>query len=89
MKTLNRMILTAAAASLAFLPVAAQANTRASDSGAMYSTSAPGIGRESDGESLAGGIGLLGLISLAAIIAGLLVASDVIGDDENDASAGT
>jgi hypothetical protein len=43
MKTANRMILAATAASVAMLPIAAQASTRAGDNGSVYSTSAPGL----------------------------------------------
>jgi len=53
MKTLARMMLAAAATSLAIAPVAAQAGTRASQSSPIYSVSAPGKGREAKGESLA------------------------------------
>ena len=85
MKTVNRVILTAAAASMAVLPVAAQANTRAGDSGAIYSASAPGLGRADDGEEVGGsGVGIiLGILAAAAVIAGIIVASDSEDDGQS------
>jgi len=78
------MMLTAAAATMAFTPIAAQAGTRASDSGAVYSLSAPGVGRDDDGEKLAGFSIILVLFAVAASVAGLGFATGVIGDDNND-----
>lgn len=90
MKTATRFALAAAAASMAVLPVAAQANTRAGDSGAVYSTSAPGLGRAATGEgqSEEGGISaiLLGLISAGLIVTGIVFATQ--SDDEGQ-SPGT
>ena len=89
MKTVNRMILTAAAATMAVLPVAAQASTRAGDSGAIYSASAsaPGLGREDDGESIKGGISIiLALLAAAAVIGGIIAATS---SNDNGQSPGT
>lgn len=80
MKTVNRVLLTAAAASMAVLPVAAQANTRAGDNGAIYSQSAPGIGRDAEGESIGNG----GKILLALIAAGLVTFGIIKATDSKD-----
>lgn len=86
-KTVNRMILTAAAASMVVLPVAAQANTRAGDSGAIYSASAPGVGRTAEGEELGGGITIiLAILAAAAVIGGIINATD---SDDDGQSPGT
>lgn len=87
MKTANRMILAATAASMALLPIAAQANTRAGDSGSVYSVSGPGLGRATDGESLESAEGIvLGLIGAGVAIGGIILASQ--SDDEGQ-SPGT
>lgn len=87
MKTLNRAILSAAAASLAMLPIAAQANTRAGDSDSVYSVSAPGLGRAAEGESAISGTAVvLALIALGLIAGGIYFAAD--SDDEGQ-SPGT
>ena len=83
-KTVSRIAMTAAAAGLVFAPIAAQANTRAGDSGAVYSISTasqPGVGRSADGESLEGESGLLlALLAAAAVIAGIII---IIEDEDN------
>lgn len=87
MKFAARLAMTAAAAGLAFAPIAAQANTRAGDSGNFYSASAvsqPGIGREADGEALEGTGGILIILLGAAAIAGIII----IIDDEDNQSPG-
>lgn len=87
MKTLNRVILSAAAASLAAMPIAAQANTRAGDNGSVYSVSAPGLGRSAEGESAASGTTvILALIAAGLIIGGIVFATQ--SDDEGQ-SPGT
>jgi len=88
MKTVNRIILSAAAASMAVLPVAAQANTRAGDSGAIYSTSAPGLGRAAEGEEVGGGgTGIIiAILAAAAVIGGIIMATD---SDDDGQSPGT
>ena len=49
---MSRLLVTAAAASMAFAPVAAQANTRASDNAPVYTSAAsqPGLARLSGGK---------------------------------------
>lgn len=83
-KIASRMLLSAAAASMAVLPVVAQANTRAGDSGAIYSVSTPGVGRSAEGESIAGGAILLAIFAGAGIVAGALYAAGVIGEDDDE-----
>ncbi|MGY6637360.1 MAG: hypothetical protein ACXIUO_09495 [Erythrobacter sp.] len=79
MKTATRFVLAAAAASMAVLPVAAQANTRAGDSGVVHSASAPGLGRAAAGERQGAEEGfspiLLGLISAGLVITGIVLAT--------------
>ena len=80
-KTTSRLVMTAAAASLAFAPIAANANTRAADSTATYTTaSAPGEGVDAKGEKLAGAPGIL----LALFGGGLIIAAIIIAADEDD-----
>jgi hypothetical protein len=88
MKTVSRIIFAAAASSLAIAPIAAQAGTRASDSGSVYSVSAPGAGRAAKGESIEddGGTIILALLAGAAIITGIVFATQ--SDDEGQ-SPGT
>lgn len=83
-KTTTRLIVGAAAASLAFAPIAAQANTRAGDSAPVYSTSTaqPGLARSAEGEELRGTPGILiALLAAAAAIAGIVVMADNEDDD--------
>lgn len=87
MKTATRMIMAAAATSMAVLPVAAQANTRAGDSGTVYSSAQPGLGRAAEGESVASGLSIIiALFSSALIIGGIIFATE--SDDEGQ-SPGT
>lgn len=85
MKAVNRIILTAAAASMTVLPVAAQANTRAGDNGAIYSTSTPGLGRTADGEEVGGsGVSIiLAILAAAAVIGGIIIAADPNDDSQS------
>jgi hypothetical protein len=88
-KTVSRMMMTAAAASLAIAPIAVQAGTRASDSGSVYSvaSSAPGIGRADEGESAVSGIAvILALLAAGLIGAGIYFATD---SDDDGQSPGT
>lgn len=81
--TASRIMMAAAAAGLAVAPVAAQANTRAGDSGSVYSVSAsgPGLGRAAEGEFLNDGIAIIvALLAAAGIISGIVIAVDS-GDD--------
>lgn len=68
MKSFSRIMLAAAATSLAVAPVAAQAGTRASEG---VSLSAPGKGRSAKGEALRGA----STIILALGAAGLFIAA--------------
>ena len=86
-KTVNRMLLAATAASMALLPIAAQASTRAGDSGSVYGVSAPGLGRAATGEALESDEGIvLALIGGGLVIGGIIFASE--SDDEGQ-SPGT
>jgi hypothetical protein len=92
-KTVTRLMAAAAALGLVAAPIVAQANTRAA-SGPIFASAnaAPGMGRAADGEGQEeGGIGgvALGAIAGGVILVGVLVATDVIGDDDDDASPGT
>lgn len=92
-KTVTRMIAAAAALGLVAAPIMAQANTRAGDSTATYSTSnaLPGLGRaaggEGQGEEAGGGYLLLGAAAVGVIFAGVVVAAD--SGDNGDTSPGT
>ncbi|MEP0391130.1 MAG: hypothetical protein ABJ205_02885 [Erythrobacter sp.] len=81
----NKIITTAAAAGLAFAPIAAQAKTRAADSAPVYtSTSAaqPGLGRSAEGENVVGVPGvIIGILAAAAVIGAVVIASSE--DDED------
>lgn len=82
---MSRLLMTAAAAGLAFAPIAATAKTRAADNGATYtSVSVPGEGRDADGEKLVAP-GILVAILAAAAAAGVIV---IIDDDDDNQSPG-
>jgi hypothetical protein len=86
-KTMNRMLLAATAASVALLPIAAQAGTRAGDSGSVYGVSAPGLGRAATGEALESDEGIvLALIGAGLVVGGIIFASD---SDDDGQSPGT
>jgi hypothetical protein len=75
MKTLSRMMLAAAATSLAVLPVAAEAGTRASSTPAV---SAPGKGRAAKGEKAEASLGtvvIVGGVAFVAVAGGLWASS--------------
>ncbi len=78
MKKFSKAVLSAAALSLAVLPVAAQAGTRAGDSAGAFTaaTSAPGLGRNTKGEKVGGTGVVLGLLAVAGIAAGIYIAVD-------------
>lgn len=86
-KFATRMMMTAAAATMAFAPIAAQAGTRASDNASVYSVSAPGVGRSANGENQSEGGGasaiILGLLAAAAVIAGIYFAVDSEDDGQS------
>lgn len=88
MKTVSRALVTAAAASMAFAPIAVQANTRAGDNTPVYTTNSaqPGLARDAEGESVKGGSGiLLAIFAVAAAIGGIIV----IADSDDGQSPGT
>ena len=79
MKTASRMMMAAAAASMALAPVAVQANTRASDGDVVYTTSnaKPGLARSAEGEELASGIKVvIALLAAALVGAGIYFITD-------------
>jgi hypothetical protein len=93
-KTVSRMMAATAALGLVAAPMMANANTRAGDSGAVYSTSnaAPGLGRAAGGEGQGeeeGGAGslLIGAGALGAIVVGGLIAGGVIGGNDDDCAS--
>ena len=84
-KMTSKVIMTAAAAGMAFAPIAAQANTRAADAAPVYSNTAsqPGQGRADEGENAVGTTGILvAIFAGAAIIGGIAIAASE-DDDEN------
>jgi long-subunit fatty acid transport protein len=81
MKTVNRMVFAAAAASMALLPIAAQANTRAGDNGSVYSVSAPGLGRSAEGEAAVKGASIILLLFAGGLIIGGIVFASKSDDD--------
>lgn len=87
MKTASRMIAAAAAASLAIAPIAAQAGTRAGDSNAVYNAvSAPGVGRDAQGEGVSKAASLLlALLAAGAAVTAIIIATD---NDNEDATPG-
>lgn len=93
---MSRLAINAALACMVFAPIAAQAKTRAGDSGVVYSQSAisqPGMGRSVDGMNIANpdedeAAGVLRV--LLAIFGGAAVIAALISiDDEDDQSPGT
>ena len=85
MKTMSRLMVTAAAASMAFAPIAAQANTRAGDNAPVYTSEAaqPGMARDAEGEEMRGSSTILLLLAAAAAIAGIVIAADNEDDDQS------
>lgn len=87
MMAVSRLMLVAAAMSLACAPVAVQAGTRAGDNGSVYTVSGAGLGRSADGESIvSGGILILALFASAATISSMVF---LAGADDNGQSPGT
>ncbi len=92
MKAMTRVMVSAAAASMAFAPIAVQANTRASSSTPVYTPSAaqPGMGRDAEGEELGGRNGgatvLIAILGVAAVVGGIIAITD---DEDDDQSPGT
>lgn len=89
-KTTSKVIMTAAAAGLAFAPIAVQANTRAGAQAPVYTSSTssqPGLGRSEDGEGVVGVPGILiAVFSAAAVIGGIAVASSEDAEDTDSDS---
>jgi predicted secreted Zn-dependent protease len=84
-KATSRLVMTAAAASLAFAPIAATAaNTRAANSTATYS--AAGEGRDAKGEKLNAQGAILAILAGAAFIGGIIILAD--DDDDNQSPGG-
>ena len=80
-KATSRLVMTAAAAGLAFAPIAANAKTRAADSSATYA--APGEGRSEDGEKMTAAGGLLAAAALALIVGGIIVGAESGNDNQS------
>ncbi len=81
MKTLSRMMLAAAVTSMAVLPVAAEAGTRASSSKSVVTVSAPGKGRAAKGEKQGEGgidatVAVVGGLALVAVVGGIVAAGN-------------
>ena len=89
-KTVTRMMAAAAALGLVAAPIMAQANTRAADNGATYSTSnaLPGLGRAANGEGQEeeAGVGFtelaIGVVAVATIVGGMVTLADSNEDDD-------
>jgi len=79
----TRLMMTAAAATMAFAPIAAQAGTRASDNASVYSVSAPGVGRGDEGESISGGGIVLAIFAVILVGAGIFFAVDSEDDGQS------
>lgn len=87
-KATSRLVMTAAAASLAFAPIAASANTRAADATSTYTTvSAPGEGVEAEGEKLVAPGILIAIFAAAAVVGAVVIAADDDGDDDQSPGA--
>ncbi len=92
LKNTSKIIFAVAAATMAFAPVAAQANTRAGDSGAVYSApgSQPGMGRSAEGEKFGSAANAFAWVLVALWLSGIVViAADLDGDDDGRQSPGT
>lgn len=89
-KMTSRLMVATAAASMAFAPIAAQANTRAGDNAPVYSaetTAQPGTARDAEGENLRGTTGIvITLFAAAAAIAGIVAVAD---NEDDGQSPGT
>ncbi|MBV7258294.1 hypothetical protein [Erythrobacter crassostreae] len=93
-KTASRLTLTVATVSMAFLPVAAHANTRAGDNGTVYGAEASSagaiFGAVYDDEEISFALG-----DVLAVVAGILAGTAIItllsgtADNSPDQSRGT
>jgi len=93
-KTTSRLTVMAAAAGMAFAPIAAQANTRAADNAPVFAaqaTAQPGTSRDDDdGEGLVGLPSVFAALFAAAAAAGAtVVVTDAGDEDDLDQSPGT
>ena len=93
-KATSKVIMTAAAAGLAFAPISAQANTRAGDQAPVYTSATaaqPGLGRGAEGESIEGTPGIIVAVFAAAAIIGavVVIASEDSEDNNDNQSPGT
>jgi hypothetical protein len=84
-KTTAKIMATAAAAGLAFAPIAASANTRAADAPVYSAASGPGLDRSVEGEGVIAP-GILAAIFAALIAAGIIIIAD--DDDDDNQSPG-
>ncbi len=88
-KSVSRMIVAAAAGSLVFAPIAAQAGTRASDSAAFYSSAASLAADDDDAGGDDGGLFsnpgaiFLNLIAGGLIITGIVFAAQTDNDGQS------
>ncbi|MEP3421287.1 MAG: hypothetical protein ABJN35_06110 [Erythrobacter sp.] len=83
-KTMSRMMVATAAVSMAFAPIAAQANTRAADNAPVYTSAEPGAAVAAEGEELRGASGILiTLLAAAAAIAGIIAVADSEDDGQS------
>lgn len=88
MNVLSRTMLAAAAASMTVLPVAAEAGTRAGDSGTTYAISAPGKGRVAKGENFLFGLGfLLSFVVVGGVVVSVVVTAVAISNNNRTPGA--
>jgi hypothetical protein len=78
MKAISNLLVSVAAAGLAFAPIAAQANTRAGDSSPIYSSAmvSSSMAQDNDGEGMGAGTLIIGVLAVAAIIGAIVIALD-------------
>lgn len=89
LKTMSRMMAAVAALGLVVTPVMAQANTRAGDNGTVYNVSAPGLGRDDEGEDFAGIAPLALVIAVVtATVTAIITAAEQVDNDDGQ-SPGT
>nr|WP_298925182.1 hypothetical protein [uncultured Erythrobacter sp.] len=92
-KLATRITVAMAAASMAFTPIAAHANTRAGDSGSVYGAEASSagaiFGSVYDDEEIAGLWGDLSTLIAALLAAAAIAGVIIIVDDSDDQSPGT
>lgn len=91
LKKMQHLFVMLAAAGLAMTPIAAQANTRAGDSGTFYagSQSQPGLSRSAEGEDFISTSAFLVSLVLGAYLTGIVViVADLDGRDDDNQSPG-